>query len=236
VAVEQKKPTWRDIWIDPILRTNLWAAILIYSEAAFNYYLLTFYLKYFPGNIYENSTFFACSDLIAFVLCGVFLQYTSMKTSILAGAVIGGFGGAMYLFMSNDISLVPIMICGARIGQSIIFNTAIISVNRLFPTTLVATAYGLVNSFAHTIATLSPFVAEIKNPYPFLVFEALIGIAIFCSFFITEISTLKKKREIDGKSTETVENVATDRAVIEKQRNVRQFESQDWVVDDDDDE
>ena len=70
---EKKKVSWRDIWADPILRTNLWAAILIYSEASFNFYLLTFYLKYFPGNIFENSTFFACSDLIAFVLCGIFL-------------------------------------------------------------------------------------------------------------------------------------------------------------------
>jgi len=70
---EKKKVSWRDIWVDRILRTNLWAAILIYSEASFNFYLLNFYLKYFPGNIYENSTFFACSDLVAFILAGVFL-------------------------------------------------------------------------------------------------------------------------------------------------------------------
>ena len=70
---EKKKVSWRDIWAEKVLRTNLWAAILIYSEASFNFYLLTFYLKYFPGNIFENSTFFACSDLVAFVLAGLFL-------------------------------------------------------------------------------------------------------------------------------------------------------------------
>jgi hypothetical protein len=170
----------------------LWAAILIYSEASFNFYLLNFYLKYFPGNIFENSTYFACSDLVAFILAGLFMQYTSMKTSLRIGAVIGGIGGLLYLLMSERIDLVPIMICMARVGQSIIFNTAIISINRLFPTTLVATAYGLVNFFAHLFACLSPFVAEIKNPYPFLVFEVLLGAGILGSFFITELSTVKK--------------------------------------------
>lgn len=146
-----------------------------------------------------------------------------MKTSIRIGAIIGGIGGLMYLFMSKRLDLVPMMICMARVGQSIIFNTAIISVNRLFPTTLVATAYGVVNLFAHMIACLSPFVAEIKNPYPFLVFEFLIGIAIFCSFFITELSTLKKP-DTDEKSESTqvsVDNVASDRAAIDHLRKVR---------------
>ncbi len=173
------------------MKTNLWAAILIYSEASFNFYLLNFYLKYFPGNIFQNSFYFACSDLTAFVLAGLFLQYTSMKTSIRIGAILGGTGGMLYLCLSDRLDLIPIMICLARVGQSIIFNTAIISVNRLFPITLVATAYGVVNFFAHLFACLSPFVAEIKNPFPFIVFEALIGVAIFSSFFITELSTVK---------------------------------------------
>lgn len=125
-----------------------------------------------------------------------------MKTSIRVGAVIGGIGGAFYIFMSDRLDLVPYMICLARVGQSIIFNTAIISINRLFPTILVATAYGVVNFFAHILACLSPFVAEIKNPYPFLVYEALLGIAIFSSFFITEISAIKKP-EVETKTEST---------------------------------
>ena len=42
-----------------------------------------------------------------------------------------------------------------------IFNTTIISVNRLFPTLFVSSAYGVVNFFAHLYACLAPFVAEI---------------------------------------------------------------------------
>lgn len=101
LSQQEKKVSWRDIWADPILRTNLWASCLLYSEASFNFYLLTFYLKYFPGNIFENSVYFACSDLIAFVLTGLFLNFTSMRTSIRVGALIALIGGFLYLFLSE---------------------------------------------------------------------------------------------------------------------------------------
>ena len=42
-------------------------------QAIFNYYLLSFYLKYFPGSIFENTAIFAISDLVAFLVVGVVL-------------------------------------------------------------------------------------------------------------------------------------------------------------------
>lgn len=151
-----------------------------------------FYLKYFPGNLYINSTYFACSDLSAFVLAGLFLNYTSIRTSIRVGSLIALVGGLMYLFMSEVTKLIPLMICLSRIGQSMIFNTSIISVNRLFPTLYVSTAYGVVNFCAHLYACLAPFVAEIKNPFPFIFFVIMIGVAIFTSFLLTEVSEMEQ--------------------------------------------
>lgn len=117
-ALDETNPkvSWREIWADPVLKTNLWASCLLYSEASFNFYLLTFYLKYFPGNLFENSTYFACSDLIAYVLTGIFLNYTSMKTSIRIGSVIAITGGLLYLFLSKQTNIVPLVICMARVG------------------------------------------------------------------------------------------------------------------------
>lgn len=156
-------------------------------EATFNFYLLTFYLKYFPGNIFSNSAYFACSDLIAFVLAGVVLNKCGMKTSIRVASTLALIGGFSYLFLSTVEDLVPFIICFSRIGQSMIFNTTLICVNRLFPTLFIANAYGIVNFCAHCIACLSPFVAEVKDPYPFIFFNAFVLTAIFSSFFLTEI-------------------------------------------------
>lgn len=187
---EDNKPSvsWRDIWAVPVLRQNLWAAILLYCEGTFNFYLLTFYIKYFPGNLFVNNLYFACSDLCAFVLAGALLHYCSLKTAIRTGATIAFIGGVLYLSTSNVQDLIPIMVCFSRLGQSCIFNITLISVNKLFPTLFVANAYGIVNFCAHCFACLSPLVAEIKDPYPFSFFLAFVLVAIFSSFFLQEVS------------------------------------------------
>ena len=179
--------SWRDIWAIPVLKTNLWAAVLLYVEATFNYYLLTFYMKYFPGNIFTNSIYFAVSDLLAYFGAGVLLKVIGMKKTIWISATLALVGGLSYLFLSNQTELVPMIICLSRFGQSMIFNTTLICVNKLFPTLFVSTAYGILNFCAHCFACLSPFVAEIKNPYPFSFFCSFVLIAIFSSFFLTEI-------------------------------------------------
>lgn len=188
-AAAQPAVSWRDIWAVPILRTNLWAAAMLYAEGTFNFYLLSFYLKYFPGNIFANSAYFACSDLIAFVGAGTLLNYAGMKISLRVASTIAMTGGLMYLFLSQHEDLIPFMICFSRIGQSMIFNTTLICVNRLFPTLFIANAYGIVNFIAHSVACISPFVAEVKNPYPFIVFCFFVSLAIVSSFFLKEIDS-----------------------------------------------
>ena len=154
-AAKGPEVSWRDIWSIPVLRTNLWAAALLYAEGTFNFYLLSFYMKYFPGNIFENSVYFACSDLCAFFLAGVLLNYTSMKFTIRVASIAALIGGFMYLFLeSSQPELQPAMIVLSRLGQSMIFNATLISVNRLFPTLLIANAYGICNFCAHIIACL----------------------------------------------------------------------------------
>ena len=52
------------------MKSNLLGCIVIFSMNAFNFYLLTFTMKYFPGSIFSNSLAFAFSDVIAFALSG----------------------------------------------------------------------------------------------------------------------------------------------------------------------
>ena len=177
--------SWRDIWKIPVLRTNLWAAAILYTEATFNFYLLSFYMKYFPGNLFVNSVYFACSDLTAFIMAGLFLNFVGMKVTIRVAACLALTGGFMYLFLYSKTDLIPFMICLSRVGQSMIFNTTLICVNRLFPTLFIANAYGIVNFCAHMSACLSPFVAEIHDPIPFIFFVTFVSFAVFSSFFLT---------------------------------------------------
>ena len=191
VIEEGKQPTWRDIWNEsPTLRRNLIWSIILYMEATFNYYLLTFYLKYFPGNIFENAGIYALSDFAAFIIAGVVLKFLSISNSFRVCLTLAFTGGMLYLCTSNKANLVPLFICLCRVGQTMTYNVAVISVNRLFPTKFISTAYGVVNGFAHIFACLSSLIAEIPNPYPFMIFEALIVVAAFATMRIKEVKNL----------------------------------------------
>jgi hypothetical protein len=85
-------------------------------EATFNYYLLTFYLKYFPGNIFENAGIYALSDFAAYIIAGVVLKFLSIANSFRVCFVLAFTGGMCYLCTSSNANLVPLFICLCRIG------------------------------------------------------------------------------------------------------------------------
>lgn len=194
-GLADKKPSWRDIWRDPAYRKNLIAASVLYITATFNGYLLTFYLKYFPGNIYENAAIQAVSDLVAFIMAGVMLKCTSIGIGLRVSAILAGAGGCIYLVFSTNLSFVPITVCLARVGITMLFNICLISVNRLFLTQNVTTAYGVVNFVSHIFTCFSPMIAEIPNPFPFIIFEALVVIGFFASFFIRASDDIQKQKK-----------------------------------------
>ena len=49
-----------------------------------NSYLLTFYLKYFPGSVFTNTSCFALSDLFAYAITGSILKATNTNTTFLS--------------------------------------------------------------------------------------------------------------------------------------------------------
>ena len=74
-----KAPSIKDLWKDPILKVNLVCSCMVWLHGSFNFYLITFYLKSFPGNIFVNSMCFASADLIAYMSCGIVLKYFMIR-------------------------------------------------------------------------------------------------------------------------------------------------------------
>jgi len=61
----EEPSTFSILWADPLLKRNLMASCCSWLFASFNFYMITFYLKYFPGNIFVNSLTFAGADASA---------------------------------------------------------------------------------------------------------------------------------------------------------------------------
>ena len=146
---------------------------------SFNFFLLTFFLKYFPGNMFYNGLCFAVADITAFAVAGCTINYTGVKQSLVLAYIIGLTGGVMYMMFSGIEFLIPIFVTLSRLGACMAYNTGYVSVNRLFPTRFQSTVYAVVNLVAHLVACVAPLIAEIPDPYPFSFYLGAMSIALF---------------------------------------------------------
>lgn len=84
---------------DPVLKKNLAGANIAFVCCMFNAFLITFYLKYIPGNIYHNNFFFAGSDILAFIISGVFLHCYGVVFGMRASSLAAAVGGVAYILV-----------------------------------------------------------------------------------------------------------------------------------------
>jgi hypothetical protein len=202
-----KEPSVKDLLKIKVLRRNLIGSTILWSMSAFNFYLLTFFLKYFPGNIFENSFFFGIADFFAYAGSGLLLKRTNIVTALYIAFLIDFTGGVLYILFHNNLNLVPLIICICRGGVTMTYNIGYVSPKELFPTLFIATVYGQVNVFAHIIACLAPMIAETKYPYPFCAYLAAVGVSCFAAAMLTEIDDSEKEKdflEIEKEKTEQV--------------------------------
>jgi hypothetical protein len=152
--------------------------------SAFNFYLLTFFLKYFPGNIFVNSAFFAVSDFFGYACGGFIVKFSGVKKGLFLVLTISSIGGFSYLSFSKNVELVPFLICICRFGVTMTFNIGYVSIKELFPIRFNATVLGQVNLYGHIVACISPLVAETPYPFPFIVYLIAVAVsAVAVSFF-----------------------------------------------------
>eukprot|EP00347_Sterkiella_histriomuscorum_P021446 403333947 len=188
VNENQSEQSIKQLCTNNILRSNLVFSSFIWCSIMFNYYILAFYIKYFPGNVYENTLALVFSDLVAYIISGSALKRISMKKTLVLAQLFSLLGSLLYLFLYQELYLVPIIIVLCRFGNSMSFNTLYVGNNRLFPTQFLATTFGLVNFVSHMLAVGAPLVAEINDPYPFFVFLGNAGVALISCFFLIEVN------------------------------------------------
>lgn len=81
-AIEEEEVEERgliELWKNRQLKINLICSCMVWLHGSFNFYMLTFYLKYFPGNIFVNAMSFAAADLIAYSCSGIVLKLFSIR-------------------------------------------------------------------------------------------------------------------------------------------------------------
>lgn len=162
-----------------VIKINLFVMAYMWAACSFGYYMIIFYLKYLPGNIYNNSLSSGGTDLVA-VLCGGYLYGRfGIRKSFTFLFTLSVIGGTIIIFLGDSATtLMPIFVVICKFGISGGFVLVYCSTVDVFPTLFCSTALGFCNFFARVLSILAPIVAEKQAPIPMIILTslALVGI------------------------------------------------------------
>ena len=66
---------------NPITFTNFSVVLVCFCVVSFNYYMISFYLKYVGGNIFINTASSTCSEVVGNFAAGFMQRYIGTKKS-----------------------------------------------------------------------------------------------------------------------------------------------------------
>ena len=178
-----------------------------------NYYILAFYLKYFPGNVFTNSFTMGFSDIISYLIAGYVLKYLGFKKSVVVSLLTAGLGAVLYLFFFHVSFMIPVFIVLCRIGNSMLLNIMYMTNSTLFPTQFVSSSFGILNFISHVFAVSAPIFSELPYPYPFFIYMINCVGALVSSMFLRQITKENEQDDKEGKEEQLSPKIKEEVAI-----------------------
>lgn len=172
---------------------------IFWTTSSFNYYLITFFMKYIPGNIFVNTSVSCASEITANFISGLIVKGVGIKRAFVVSYVVAALGGLLLTFMFNEEKIMPVFVLLSKFGIACAFNTAYLTTPMVFPVILTSTAFGICNVVARLATVASPMIAELNFPTPTLAFSAFAILGIICSLCIPARNQDAPKKDQDGK-------------------------------------
>ena len=167
--------------------SNLIIFVYLFSSASFNYYMINFYLKYIPGNIYVNSIIASLSESISTLLSGLIVTLAGPRNSISLMNTMAGLStvGLWAAEVNEWLGEVPALILLAKFGVCAGFAMLYMSTLVYFPSHYLGAVFGICNTAARAATISAPMVAELPTPIPEL------SVIITCTLAIVLTRLLK---------------------------------------------
>ena len=158
--------------------------------------MITFFLKYIPGNIYVNTSIASMAELCAYIVSGYLMSWMGVKISYIVAFVVASTGGLLMLFFFKMTSLMSVFTLLSKFGVSFAFNISYLGTPQLFPVSLTSTAFGICNVFARCFSTLSSVIAEFPDPAPMVIFSICCIVPLVLAFFL-KVSPPSETSKVD---------------------------------------
>lgn len=143
--------------------------MIIWSFGSFAFFMVPFYLKNVKGNIYYLSFATEFAEFLASVICFFIQKWMELKKAILLFSLMIAAGSFGMLFIAKEMvsddpsdsgSYLNVgLILLTNLGIVAVFDIAYLINAELFPTILLATAYGCCNILGRAVTIGSPIAA-----------------------------------------------------------------------------
>lgn len=184
MVTEKTKPEKITFCSNKIILLNIILMVILWSVSSLDYYLITFFMKYIPGNLFVNTSVSTTSELIAYIFSGFVYNSVGGKKAFVISFAISALGGFLIAFAPATGLLIASFVLLAKFGISFAFNLVYLITPTLFPVEITATAFGICNVVARFSTILSPILAELPLPTPMVCYGLTSIAAMIASMFI----------------------------------------------------
>ena len=185
-GMADNKYTIAELCQDKIYRANLIIMVISWSSSSFCFYILGFYIKYIPGDIFINIIITCVADAISSIGAVVIAQTIGTQRTLFASYGLAAIGGVLLiLFDKNDVVIMILMMV-TKFGINVCFTLCYIINAEYFPSIVCARVFGICNIFSRISTILSPLIAEVTPPIPMIIYVLICTISMVASMFLTK--------------------------------------------------
>ena len=162
---------------------------IAWCASAFTTFMIGFYIKYIPGDIYTNVLISSLSESTACLLSGFVGIFLGTKNTLALSFFIGGvFGLGLCVIDPDeaDRSLVLICLLLTKFGVSSSLNLTFLITSEYFPIIYSSSVFAACSMFSRVISIFSPIIAEIHPPLPMLIYATFCMLSVVGTLFLSK--------------------------------------------------
>lgn len=166
--------------------TNGLIFMFLAITCSFCYYLINFYVKYIPGNIFTNQIANSIAESIAHGASCIVVTVLSIKKGFISAFSACNLSSFLLLFATlYDVAwLIPVTVLGAKAGIAVAFAFLYFSTVSYFRSEYLGLIMGLMNVVGRLSTIAAPMIAEQDEPVPMLSAIILCSLATLGCFWL----------------------------------------------------
>eukprot|EP00347_Sterkiella_histriomuscorum_P008079 403346452 len=172
---------------------NYATLLLAWCASSYAYYMIGFYLKYIPGDIYLNFIVSAITEAIGCQVSGPLANFFGpSKTLTVSFVLAGAFGLQLNFIDEQNQLLIIICLLITKFGVSVAISLCYLITTAYFPILNASRVFSYLCAKAKFFAMLAPLGAEVKGSFP------LVSMSLACFVSAATAFMLEKHSDNDG--------------------------------------